>query len=92
MQRYLKSHHLGQQSIDIDPTPQAMADEEEFNGSGSSDCSDDYSDGHGEIDESVMLEMTKLEDTFNMMGRKFRMIDRIGEGVSVLNFAIVASL
>ena len=70
--------------------PENMADEEEFDVSGSSDCSDDYSDSHGEIDESVMLEMTKLEDTLKVMGLKFRMIDRIGEGVSMLKFFIMS--
>lgn len=62
-----------------------MADEEEFDVSNSSECSDDYPESQGEIDESVMQEMAKLEDVFDEMGLKFRMIDRIGEGVSVLS-------
>lgn len=33
-----------------------------------------------EVDESVQEEMAKLEDAFEEIGLKFRMIDRIGEG------------
>ena len=60
-----------------------MANEEEFDVSDSSECSDDYPESQGEIDESVMQEMAKLEDVFDEMGLKFRMIDRIGEGMLV---------
>lgn len=48
--------------------------------SGSSECSESSSEGYGEIDNTVMLEMQNLEDTFQNMGLNFRMIDRIGEG------------
>ena len=35
-----------------------------------------------EVDELVQEEMTRLEETFQENGLKFRMIDRIGEGDS----------
>lgn len=60
--------------------PRITDDEEEFVVSGSSECSDNLSESQAEIDESVIEEMTKLEDALNIMGLKFRMIDRIGEG------------
>ena len=46
----------------------------------SSDCSDDSSEGAHEVDAVVQEDMGKLEDIFDNMGFKFRMIDRIGEG------------
>ncbi len=59
-------------------------EEEESERYDGSECSDS-SEAHGEIVESVIQEMAKLQDTFNNMGIKFRMIDRIGEGMAVLN-------
>lgn len=42
--------------------------------------SEESSEDEHEVDECVLEEMTKLESTFDEIGMKFRMIDRIGEG------------
>ena len=48
---------------------------------------DDYSEESGSssegelIDETVREDMQKLEETFEENGMKFRLIDRIGEGI-----------
>lgn len=56
--------------------------EEASDVSDSSECSDGDPQSEGEIDQNVLQEMTNLEETFHRMGLKFRLIDRIGEGVS----------
>lgn len=48
--------------------------------SDSSECSEWSSKSHRDIEDSVREEMAKLEDTFQGLGLKYRMIDRIGEG------------
>lgn len=45
------------------------------------DCSDESSDSHEVVEESVRQEMENLEITFKGLGLKYRMIDRIGEGI-----------
>ena len=45
-----------------------------------SERSEELSEDEQEVDESVLEEMAKLENTFQEIGLKFRMIDRIGEG------------
>ncbi|KAL6721201.1 Cell division control protein 7 [Lecanora helva] len=42
--------------------------------------SESLSENENEVDQAVLEEMAKLESTFNEIGLKFRMIDRIGEG------------
>ena len=46
----------------------------------SSDCSDSSSETPLEVDAIVREDMGRLEQIFDNMGFKFRMIDRIGEG------------
>lgn len=58
-----------------------IGEEDEFNRSEGSQCSDESSDSQEDIDESVLQEMADLEETFHGMGLKYRMIDRIGEGM-----------
>ena len=41
----------------------------------------DSSSEEEEIDESIKQDMLKLEESFKEHGMKFRLIDRIGEGV-----------
>ena len=53
-----------------------------------SESSEELSEGEHEVDESVLEEMAKLENTFQEIGLKFRMIDRIGEG----KFEAISSL
>lgn len=69
-----------------DSTEQEINEEEEFNRSDGSEGSEGFSETQEEITESVMQEMTHLEDTFRGMGLKFRMIDRIGEGKTMFLF------
>ena len=45
-----------------------------------SGCTGEYSESEHEVDELVTEELAKLENTFEEIGLKFRMIDRIGEG------------
>ena len=44
------------------------------------DSSDNSDDSIGEVDESVAEDMQKLEDTFRGISKRFRLINRIGEG------------
>lgn len=46
-----------------------------------SENSEDSDDEYGEISEMAREEMSKLERIFQKKGLKFRMIDRIGEGM-----------
>ena len=41
-----------------------------------------------EIDESVRKDMKRLEGTFPGISRKFRLVNRIGEGMILLHFAL----
>ena len=50
-----------------------------------SERSDDLLESEHEVDESVLEEMAKLENTFEEIGLKFRMIDRIGEGMLIVS-------
>lgn len=59
-----------------------VGEEDETNRSGDSESSDESSESQDDIDESVLLEMADLEETFHGMGLKYRMIDRIGEGMA----------
>ena len=45
-----------------------------------SEHSEESSESEHKVDESVLEEMAKLGKTFDEIGLKFRMIDRIGEG------------
>lgn len=52
--------------------------DEEF--SEGSELSEASSESEHDVDEVVLEDMAKLENTFDEIGLKFRMIDRIGEG------------
>lgn len=45
-----------------------------------SEASEAPSESEHEVNEAVLEDMAKLENTFDEIGLKFRMIDRIGEG------------
>lgn len=53
-------------------------DDEEL--SEGSEHSPGSSESEHEVDEAVLEDMARLENTFDEIGLKFRMIDRIGEG------------
>ena len=59
-------------------SPKKNQDEESL--SEGSECTEEYSQDEHEVDEFVAEEMAKLENTFEEIGLKFRLIDRIGEG------------
>lgn len=59
-----------------------IGQEDKSDRSGDSECSDESSESQEDIDESVLQEMADLEETFHGMGLKYRMIDRIGEGMT----------
>ena len=53
----------------------------------SSDTSEDSIGDPSSIEKSVLEDMIKFEDSFKGITKRFRLIDRIGEGtVSTLNF------
>lgn len=60
--------------------PESGSEREDFIRYGGSECSDESSDSHETVEESVRQEMENLETTFRGLGLKYRMIDRIGEG------------
>jgi len=62
-------------------TPDEAEDDEQEEHYDSSEGSESSSGSLAEIDPAVREDMGKLEDTFHNMGLKFRMIDRIGEGM-----------
>ena len=73
------SHQLG-----TSPGSQSGTDEyeDDLNAQEGSECSDESGDSEYAVDETVREEMTKLEDTFREIGMRFRMIARIGEGIT----------
>ena len=73
------SHQLG-----TNPGSQYGTDEYEdaLDAQEGSECSEDSADSEYTVDETVREEMTKLEDTFREIGMRFRMIARIGEGIT----------
>ena len=56
------------------------------------DSSDDSDDSIGSVQESVAEDMLKLEATFKGISKRFRLINRIGEGIvdSLLERACLA--
>lgn len=61
--------------------PESGSEREDLVRYGGSECSDVSSDSHETVEESVRQEMENLEITFKGLGLKYRMIDRIGEGI-----------
>ena len=47
-----------------------------------SECSEASAESEYAVDETVSQEMARLEDTFREIGMRFRMIARIGEGIT----------
>ena len=54
-----------------------------------SDFGDERQDVENEVDDSVKEDMKKLEDSFRGISDRFRLVDRIGEGSSILHPASV---
>lgn len=73
------SHQLGLKVELQDETENYDDDDDDLSGEGS-ECSDRVTQGNLGIDQSVREDMAKLEDTFEELGLRFRLIDRIGEG------------
>lgn len=59
------------------------ASEEDDGSGGNTDASQDQADfeEEEEVDESVREDMKKLEDTFPGISDRFRLVNRIGEGM-----------
>lgn len=69
--------------------PESGSEREDFVRYGGSECSDESSEN---VEESVREEMENLEITFRGLGLKYRMIDRIGEGIVTTRKPNAASL
>lgn len=69
--------------------PESGSEREDFVRYGGSECSDESSEN---VEESVRQEMENLEITFRVLGLKYRMIDRIGEGIVTTRKPDAASL
>lgn len=61
--------------------PESGSERDDFIIYGGSECSDESSSNHETVEESVSQEMGNLEMVFRSMGLKYRMINRIGEGM-----------
>lgn len=72
--------------------PESGSEREDLVRHGESECSDESSDSHEAVEESVRQEMENLEITFRGLGLKYRMIDRIGEGIVTTRKTHAASL
>lgn len=72
--------------------PESGSEREHFVRYDGSECSDESSDSHETVEESVRQEMEDLEITFKGLGLKYRMIDRIGEGTVTTRKPDAASL
>ncbi len=75
------THQLKPDGCIPDLTPDGAEDDEQQEYYESSDGSESSSQNLPEVDPTVKEDMDKLEDIFHDMGLKFRMIDRIGEGM-----------
>lgn len=82
------AHESGTDQVYGSRKPQAMADsqrkqivedEEEEEGGELSD-EDDEEESEDEVEESVIEDMQRLEESFRGISRKYRLINRIGEG------------
>lgn len=69
--------------------PESGSEREEFVRYDGSECSDESSEN---VEESVKQEMENLEIMFRGLGLKYRMIDRIGEGMVTTRKPDAASL
>ena len=62
-------------------------DEEEGEREGGEDItSDEYDESEDEVDESVLEDMRRLEESFKGISQKYRLINRIGEGLHLVGF------
>lgn len=66
-----------------------IVEDEEEDEEDEEDLSEDYEDGESEdeVDESVIEDMRKLEESFRGISRKYRLINRIGEGEISIHFS-----
>jgi hypothetical protein len=93
VQGTVPTHETGTHLIGAFQKPRKMADtqripivvEEEQEQDQAEEGSDDLyeSESEGEVDESVVDDMHKLEESFKGISRKYRLINRIGEGDSL---------
>lgn len=70
------------EKLGLSPGTRNQVDDDRRNEDSSEDSelSELESESEREIDNAVLEDMAKLESTFDEIGLKFRMIDRIGEG------------
>jgi len=61
------------------------SDEEDSMADSMSEQSEDSED---DIDESVMEDMRKLEESFKGISQRYRLINRIGEGIPILDISL----
>lgn len=52
---------------------------------GECECQEDFYDDE-DVDDSVREDMDKLEDSFPGVSDRFRLVNRIGEGINFLNY------
>lgn len=73
--------------MEVEELVQLMSDEDDVE----SDTSSDETEEEEEIDESVAEDMRKLEESFQGISQKYRLINRIGEGIDCSPNSIVAA-
>lgn len=82
------AHESGTDQVYGSRKPQAMADsqrkqiveDEEEEERGELSDEDDEEESEDEVEESVIEDMQRLEESFRGISRKYRLINRIGEG------------
>ena len=93
---FLTGKHLapsGNLSHQSGTIPESQYDTDEYeddlDAQEGSECSEESAESEYAIDETVKEEMSKLEDTFREIGMRFRMIARIGEGITRILVSLV---
>lgn len=71
------------EDAEIDDQPQDIS-QDEANVNDQNDAPDSDSSSDGEIDEATHEDMQKLEQSFNELEGRFRLIKRIGEGILII--------
>ena len=96
---FLTSKHLAPSdnlSHELESVPGSQYEtdeyEEDWDAREDSECSERSAESEYAVDETVREEMTRLEDTFREIGMKFRMIARIGEGITRMIVVIILRL
>lgn len=75
----IRQQDFSSTELESDSRGPEIGEEDQFYGS---ECSDESSEDQEDIEDSVLQEMADLEETIHGMGLNYRMIDRIGEGMT----------